>query len=92
MVKNDKWYLMRCKVGGQFYLNVGVTKIGRNKEADVITKSNICSRSHCIITLHPDDSIWITNKVNILEISPTLFFLLFEIFAFFSEVTEWRLC
>lgn len=62
-MKSDKWMLERFEFGTKHYLNIGDTTIGRNKAADIITPSSICSRQHCVITLNPDDTICITNKV-----------------------------
>lgn len=66
MEKCKKWCLIRqdCDHPLEFYLNKGDTTIGRNKVADVITASSICSRNHCVITLDNNDNIHITNKVN----------------------------
>lgn len=52
MERENKWYLIR--LGDQskktYQLKNGMTSIGRNKKADVITISDICSRNHCTIT------------------------------------------
>lgn len=68
VIKSKKWCLKRLKHDGDdgevYYLNEGDTTIGRNKNADVTSTSNICSRNHCQITLTPDDKITITNMVS----------------------------
>lgn len=64
MPKSDKWCLERLEFGGEFYLNEGETTIGRNREADIITSSGICSRNHCVIELDQNENIYITNKVS----------------------------
>lgn len=51
MEREEKWYLIR--LGDQtrtYQLKNGITLIGRNRKADVITLSDICSRCHCTIT------------------------------------------
>lgn len=65
MGKSNRWYLIRleCDREFRFYLNEGDTKIGRNKVADVIIKSNICSRNHCVVTLDSNENIVIKNEV-----------------------------
>lgn len=64
-MKSNKWCLRRInKVDGETYLNVGDTTIGRNQTADVITKSNICSRNHCTIQLDGNGNVIISNQVN----------------------------
>lgn len=62
-MKSDKWVLERFKFGGQHYLNIGDTTIGRNKNANIITRSDICSRQHCVITLNSDDTVYLVNQV-----------------------------
>lgn len=64
-MKSDDWKLERLEFGSEYYLNIGDTTIGRNKHANIITASEICSRQHCIITLNSDDTIYITNQVRI---------------------------
>lgn len=64
MAKSNEWCLNRLEVCGEFFLNEGDTTIGRNKKADVITPSQICSRNHCVITLDSDNKIHIKNQVN----------------------------
>lgn len=67
MSKSKKWSLNRLHHDGIdkiFYLNEGETKIGRNRSADITSTSTICSRNHCVITLNPDDTIVIENKVS----------------------------
>ncbi|XP_031633386.1 uncharacterized ATP-dependent helicase C29A10.10c-like isoform X2 [Contarinia nasturtii] len=63
MVKSNKWNLIRLKQDRVFFLNVGKSTIGRNKEADVCTPSNICSRNHCFITLDAiNDCVTLINQ------------------------------
>lgn len=64
-MNSDKWILERLEFGTKYALKIGDTTIGRHKAADIITSSGYCSRQHCIITLNPDDSIYITNQVRI---------------------------
>lgn len=67
MIKSKKWCLNRLHHDGIdkiFYLNEGKTTIGRNRSADISSTSTICSRDHCVITLNPDDTIVIGNKVS----------------------------
>ena len=57
------WKVERRVFGDTHQLKVGDTEIGRDPNADIITKSVNCSRQHCTVTLNSDDSIFITNKV-----------------------------
>lgn len=65
MMKSDKWMLERLWFGTEYCLNIGDTIIGRNKSADIVTRSEICSRQHCVITLNSDDTIYIENQVEL---------------------------
>lgn len=63
IMKSDKWMLERLKFPDEHYLNIGDTTIGRNKNANIITQSDISSRQHCVITLNSDDTVYIVNQV-----------------------------
>lgn len=65
MANSLNWSLVRLGEFNQKYnLRVGQTKIGRHKEADIITISDICSRTHCIIQLTDDNNVTIEDKVS----------------------------
>lgn len=84
MGKSNKWCIIQqeCDQQFEFYLNVGDTTIGRNKVADVIIKSNICSRNHCVITLDSNENIFIKNKViaYVISITKYIFTISWKIF------------
>lgn len=59
------WYLSRLGTNSptEYQLNEGDTLIGRNKSAQIITLSDICSRNHCTITKNQNE-ISIKNHVS----------------------------
>lgn len=78
MEQDKKWYLIR--LGDQsstFQLKNGITTIGRNKKADVITISDICSRSHCTIT-------WNANELTIKNLVSSRHLLFIHIIFFLN--------
>lgn len=62
----NEWYLRRLGRFTQVYkLKIGCNQIGRHKQAHIITISDICSRTHCVINLI-DNHITIEDRVRIL--------------------------
>lgn len=84
-MKSDKFALQRLELDDVISLNVGATTIGRNKAADIITASDICSRQHCVITLNPDGTIYITNQVKMI-ISILMSYFFFKILLLQSKL------
>lgn len=74
MEREKKWYLIRLGDQSSTYqLKNGITSIGRNRKADVITISDICSRSHCTITCDANE---LTLK-NLVSVCNELFIVFF---------------
>lgn len=70
---DKKWYLIRLGDQSSIYqLKNGITSIGRNKKADVITISDICSRRHCTITWDTNE-LTLTNLVSCMNAMNFLF-------------------
>lgn len=65
MMESNKWMLERLQVRSKHCLNIGDTIIGRNKNAHIIARSEICSRQHCVITVNLDDTVYIENQVGL---------------------------
>lgn len=67
MEKSKRWCLKRLNYEGPdkiIYLNEGETTIGRNKSADITSKSKYCSRNQCVITLNRSGVIIVKNLVS----------------------------